>query len=68
VRLQITFDYMKNCNRLQLITIIDYDYPISESSLCQHGQITILLFKVQKREVHFPKYDYKIIAYVQLGL
>jgi hypothetical protein len=29
VRLQITSDYMKKCNRLQLITITNYDYPMS---------------------------------------
>jgi hypothetical protein len=29
VRLQITSDYIKKCNRLQLITIINYDYPMS---------------------------------------
>ena len=28
-RLQITSDYMKKCNRLQLITITNYDYPMS---------------------------------------
>ena len=27
---------MKNCNRLQLITITDYDYPISDASTLQH--------------------------------
>ena len=30
-RLQITSDYMKKCNRLQLITITNYDYPMSDS-------------------------------------
>ena len=30
-RLQITSDYMKKCNRLQLITITNYDYPMSAS-------------------------------------
>ena len=29
-RLQITSDYMKKCNRLQLITITNYDYPMSD--------------------------------------
>jgi hypothetical protein len=29
VWLQITSDYMKKCNRLQLITITNYDYPMS---------------------------------------
>ena len=28
-QLQITSDYMKNCNRLQLIMITYYDYPMS---------------------------------------
>ena len=28
-RLQITSDYMKKFNRLQLITIANYDYPMS---------------------------------------
>ena len=28
-RLQITSYYMKKCNRLQLITITNYDYPMS---------------------------------------
>ena len=28
-RLQITSNYMKKCNRLQLITITNYDYPMS---------------------------------------
>ena len=28
-RLQITSDYMKKCNQLQLITITNYDYPMS---------------------------------------
>ena len=32
-RLQITSDYMKKCNRLQLITITNYDYPVSVSYL-----------------------------------
>ena len=32
VRLQITSDYMKKCNRLQLITITNYDYPMSAST------------------------------------
>ena len=32
-RLQITSDYMKKCNRLQLITITNYDYPMSVSHL-----------------------------------
>jgi hypothetical protein len=27
-QLQITSDYMKKCNRLQLITITNYDYPM----------------------------------------
>ena len=27
-RLQITSDYMKTCNRLELITITNYDYPM----------------------------------------
>jgi len=27
--LQITSDYMKKCNRLQLITSTNYDYPMS---------------------------------------
>ena len=31
-RLQITSDYMKKCNRLQLITITNYDYPMSGRS------------------------------------
>ena len=26
----ITSDYMKKCNRLQLITITNYDYPMSD--------------------------------------
>ena len=30
--LQITCDYMKKCNRLQLITITNYDYPMSGSA------------------------------------
>jgi hypothetical protein len=28
-QLQITSDYMKKCNWLQLITITNYDYPMS---------------------------------------
>jgi hypothetical protein len=28
-QLQITSDYMKKCNRLQLIMITNYDYPMS---------------------------------------
>jgi hypothetical protein len=28
-QLQIPSDYMKKCNRLQLITITNYDYPMS---------------------------------------
>ena len=28
-RLKITSDYMKKCNRLQLNTITNYDYPMS---------------------------------------
>jgi hypothetical protein len=27
--LQITCDYMRKCNQLQLITITNYDYPMS---------------------------------------
>ena len=34
-RLQITSDYMKKCNRLQLITITNYDYPMSGRSPIQ---------------------------------
>jgi hypothetical protein len=32
-RLQITSDYKKKCNRLQLITITNYDYPMSASEV-----------------------------------
>jgi hypothetical protein len=31
-RLQITSDYMIKYNRLQLITITNYDYPMSDMS------------------------------------
>ena len=31
-RLQITSDDMKKCNRLQLITITNYDYPVCETN------------------------------------
>ena len=31
-QLQITSDYIKKCNRLQLITITNYDYPMAYSS------------------------------------
>ena len=31
-RLQITSDYMEKCNRLQLITITNYDYHMSDAS------------------------------------
>ena len=35
--LQITSDYMKKCNRLQLITITNYDYPMSVTGVkCFH--------------------------------
>jgi hypothetical protein len=34
-RLQITSDYKKKCNRLQLITITNYDYPMSASEVVQ---------------------------------
>ena len=33
-RLQITSNYMHKCTRLQLITITNYDYPMSDSNLC----------------------------------
>jgi hypothetical protein len=33
-RLQITSDYMEKCNRLQLITITNYDDPMSGRDFC----------------------------------
>ena len=42
--LQITSDYMKKCNRLQLITITNYDYPISVAC------IVILLVAILYRD------------------
>ena len=32
-RLQIISNYMKKCNRLQLITITNYDYPMSATNI-----------------------------------
>ena len=42
-RLQITSDYMKKCNRLQLITITNYDYPMSAG---YEGKSTFIVPKV----------------------
>ena len=38
VLLQITFDYMIKCNQLQLITIINYDDPMSAN---QHQELPV---------------------------
>jgi hypothetical protein len=38
-RLQNTSDYMKKCNRLQRITITNYDYPMSGRSPISHNMI-----------------------------
>ena len=45
-RLQITCDYMKKCNRLQLIRITNYDYPMSEfvpDDVCSRNLLTVIV-------------------------
>ena len=44
-RLQITSDYMKKCNRLQLITITNYDYPMSATNIIQkETKLCVIVF------------------------
>ena len=45
VLLQITFDYMIKCNQLQLITITNYDDPMSAN---QHQELHVAAMFVYK--------------------
>ena len=46
-RLQITSDYMKKCNRLQLITNTNDDYPMSVTHYRTVKQYTYTFYRYQ---------------------